>query len=580
MVRRSWFPLCAWLVLLVSVVALYASPHHQRIPDNDAVQTHKKSAHTFDFHHSRGASGHHVEAPSELASTDNPPSAPEQPNGSGWSFGGTRDWWLQKVIDARRSWTGSTNSDPAASAPSGNAAKNPAQSGGAGGSIGSGASSTGGGGSSSGTSTTTGSASGGSGSGSGTTITTGSASGGSGSGSGTSTTTGSASGGSGSGSGTGTSTPPVSAGSGTATDTSGSGALGGATSGSGYSGGTSSATGSGGDSASAPPPSGQGRDPALWPFAPTSPWNYPIGSNARYVGFNWRGNPGNQGSPYIGVNANVSVVWVASSGDPMTRILYNNMTFTQNVPGNAVAIGGELFATFVRPDHLAAIDGYYAQKQADGSWTLAGALINVDLKGKGYDLFTMCLPGGACNGETRAAGVPEFAGSIRPGELLNGIPHALAFVVGGNYLNKTPWGGGWVWPAVTADDGWQTSYNGQTVTNLYMGSMIAIPPSVDINSLGLVRQESINIAKALQQYGGYAVDRGDPGTLEYIVDGSASEWVPWYNDPNWNSDMKKISAVIRIVANSSNTTDGTAPRNGVKLDGGDGSLRIPLAPSF
>jgi hypothetical protein len=568
MLRRSWFPLCAWLVLLVSVLALYASPHHQRIPDSDGVQTPKKSTHTFDFHPSLGASGRHVEAPSQMASTGNPPSASEQPKGSGWSFGGARDWWLQKIIDARRSWTG-TSGVPALATTAGSAHDGGSGSGTGGHPI---AATKHGGGS--GTGITAGSTSGGGGSGSGTDSHTVAASGGGGSG--TSTTTGTTAGGSGSGTGTGT--VPVSAGSGPVTDNSMAGALGGATSGSGYSGGTSTGTGSG-DSASAPPPSGQGRDPASWPFAPTSPWNYPIGSNARYVGFNWRGNPGRQGSPNIGINPNVSIVWVGSSSDPMTRIIYNNMTFTQNVPASARSTGGEFFITFVRADHLAAIDGYYGQKQADGSWTVGGALINVDLKGKGYDLFTMCLPG-ACNGQTRAAGVPEFAGSIRPGELTNGIPHALAFVVGGTYLNKTPWGGGWVWPAVTADDDWQTTYNGQDLTNLYMGSMIAIPPSVDINSLGLVRQESINIAKALQQYGGYTVDRGDYGTMECIIDTQATEWIPWYNDPNRDSDMKKISAVIRIVANSSNPTDGTAPRNGVKLDGGDGSLRIPLAPSF
>jgi hypothetical protein len=152
--------------------------------------------------------------------------------------------------------------------------------------------------------------------------------------------------------------------------------------------------------------------------------------------------------------------------------------------------------------------------------------------------------------------------------------------VGGNFLNQTPGGGGWVWPAISADDNWQSTYRGQEVTNLYMGGLVAIPLSVDINGLGLRLPQSVNIARALQQYGAYIVDRGDPWVFEIILDTKTEpEWVPWHHDPNYKSDMEKIGAVTRIVKNSSGPGGGR-PRNGVKLDGGDGALRTPLAPNF
>jgi hypothetical protein len=44
--------------------------------------------------------------------------------------------------------------------------------------------------------------------------------------------------------------------------------------------------------------------------------------------------------------------------------------------------------------------------------------------------------------------------------------------------------------------------------------------------------------------------------------------------------MEKIGTVCRIVKNSYGPGGGR-PRNGVKLDGGDGALRgVPLPPNF
>ena len=175
--------------------------------------------------------------------------------------------------------------------------------------------------------------------------------------------------------------------------------------------------------------------------------------------------------------------------------------------------------------------------------------------------------------------MPAFAGAVRPGELTNGIKHALALIVGANFLSRAP-GGGWVWPATAADGGWESSYVGQDITNLYMGSLVAIPRTLDINSLGLALPQSVTLARALQQYGAYAVDRGEQGVMDLVFDGRTySEWVPWWNDPNRQSDMHKIGAVCRIVKNSFGPNGGK-PQSGTKLNGGDGTLGVSVAPSF
>jgi hypothetical protein len=372
---------------------------------------------------------------------------------------------------------------------------------------------------------------------------------------------------------------------------SGWGALTGATWGGGYSvqgtsaGGSGNSTSTSGSTSASS--SGQPRDPAQWPFAQDSPWNYPIGSSAQYVGFHWRNNASLAGIPdSIGIDPNVSIIYIANSGDPLRNVTnrgWGNEVWTRRIPNSATTTGGENMMTIIDVDHLSSLDLYDARKGTDGSWS-AGGLWNVDMKGQGWGLYTMCLnpppaDGNTCHGQTRASGVPTFAGVIRSGELKGGINHALAMIVGGNFLNKTPWGGGSAWPAVAADSGWETSYAGQTIDNVYMGSLFAIPLSVDINSLGLALPQSKNFAKALQQYGAYAVDRGDTGVMDIAVDHNA-EWVAWYNDPNFGSDMKKIGAACRIVTNSYNSTKGGKPKNGVKLDGGDGTLSTKLAPSF
>ena len=65
------------------------------------------------------------------------------------------------------------------------------------------------------------------------------------------------------------------------------------------------------------------------------------------------------------------------------------------------------------------------------------------------------------------------------------------------------------WPAVKADGyavGWYGAATGNTNTAMRMGALLAIPPSVDLASLGLQTEPGRQIAWTLQNYGAYVVD--------------------------------------------------------------------------
>ncbi len=643
MLRRSWFPLCAWLVLLISVAALFASPTRLRkSADEDAVPASSVNGRTHASAHrpwldasSRPSEppkkpGSSIEAPnpgagSSNASTDFPPSTPttatEQPKVSGWSFGprtrfgtrflskdgaGTWEWWLQKIIDAKRSWTVGSHSDPAPQTSSDEAAKDPTPSGGSlvSGVAGGNTMRPNAGASGSGTGSpavATSGSGGGSGTGSPAVATSGSG-GGSGTGSPAVATSGSGGGsgtgnpavatsGSGGGSGTDSTSVPPSGGSGAGNDSPGLGALGGATSGSAYAGGTS--TGSGTNSNASAPPSAQGqtRDPAYWPFAATSPWNYPIGSNAKYVpdtrfAMSWYGL-----NVFIGSASDpVITIWCGNDKAPGYDPVVQAAPLQQNVPDSAApAGGGDRAITFIDKYHLVAQDMSGARR-LDIGWRGWGCLRNVDLKGQGWDLRQACV-GGPCYGQTTAIGVPHFAGMIRQGELRSGnIPHAMAFVLAHWMWNRNaPSGGGYVWPGTSADGYWNNPLPGGfgVSGNLFEGGLVALLPSFDLNQLKT--PEGRTIGKALQLYGMYGVNSSGSvsSTLTFVTDqyvGPELPGNPAYTGSSTKADfladLHTMASNIQIVTNSYNPTNGGKPRNGFKLDGGDGTLPVPLAPPF
>jgi PKD repeat protein len=157
---------------------------------------------------------------------------------------------------------------------------------------------------------------------------------------------------------------------------------------------------------------------------------------------------------------------------------------------------------------------------------------------------------GYTNGR-RASEVPSFAGQIRQGEITSGkIQHALVCNISATILTQQA-----IWPAVCFDT--QDGYTG----TLPMGALLAIPQSVDINSLGLTPKGLI-LARALQDYGMYVMDRGGSGCT-ILAELTATD-VRWTNQQD---DLNIILKNLKWVSNNSQSNPG-----------GGGTPLVPLLP--
>lgn len=152
------------------------------------------------------------------------------------------------------------------------------------------------------------------------------------------------------------------------------------------------------------------------------------------------------------------------------------------------------------------------------------------------------------NGRT-ASLLPNYAGKIRKGEISKGeIPHALCITVPRAMLTPQI-----VWPAYAFD--MHDEYSG----TIPMGSLLAIPPTVDIKSLGLSEIGEI-IAAAAQDHGLYVMDRGGDGiTIQAELGNEEIE------TPEIYYDITTIVHNLQRITNNSETNRG-----------GGGTLRKPL----
>jgi hypothetical protein len=138
----------------------------------------------------------------------------------------------------------------------------------------------------------------------------------------------------------------------------------------------------------------------------------------------------------------------------------------------------------------------------------------------------------------------SIGGSIRKGELLNDEPihHALKIDLWGKWLyynssSPTP---GRRWPAALADFNASNQYKGSNPA-LVMGSLLAIPPNVTAESLGLTTKVGKSF-KALQNYGAYVVDDADWDDNYICVEQSAEQ----KRGSNWTSFRPRYWTPIRL----------------------------------
>ena len=296
------------------------------------------------------------------------------------------------------------------------------------------------------------------------------------------------------------------------------------------------------------------RDPAYWPFAANSPWNMPIGSKAKFEPVSspeW--TTALKYGFIINSTAYTIPVYIATGSDPV-RTIYRtdgaNITFQQRVPDAAAPSPGlDAQLSLIDETHSYVTEMILAKRRSDGN--IEAPFPNkIDLRGPGVfkDYHGSCAYGGSCT-----------AGLIRKGELSSGIRHALRISITTAVLNKNaPGGKPYVWPANSADDGDGRSYTG--TGNVYMGSLLAIPPNVNIKKIAPPGTPVYELAKALQDYGAYVVDRG---YLNLYAEPAADQEV---QQLLYNSTVPKY---LQVVVN-----------NGPNHVGGGGTPRRPLAPPF
>lgn len=167
------------------------------------------------------------------------------------------------------------------------------------------------------------------------------------------------------------------------------------------------------------------------------------------------------------------------------------------------------------------------------------------------------------------SGLSAVGGSLRLWEV-NGsgaIAHALKVTLPVSALSNCS--GGYRWPAQVADSGYNESgswsfYSG-SVCAMRMGSLIALPPTENCNTL-VSATLARRICQALQDYGAYVVDTHpnvsgwSPSTLNgEIGTGPAVEAV--------GGQLLTLFAKLKVVSN-----------NGEGSIGGGGTPRVPPAP--
>lgn len=111
---------------------------------------------------------------------------------------------------------------------------------------------------------------------------------------------------------------------------------------------------------------------------------------------------------------------------------------------------------------------------------------------------------------TLGSGLPAMGGLIRVGEINKGINHSIAISMGSRRFSKNKH---FVAPAWRADGFASNILNGYFGKNerYTMGTLLAIPHSVDIGAIDWKTKQGYILAKSSQKYGWYIVDSNDGG---------------------------------------------------------------------
>lgn len=273
------------------------------------------------------------------------------------------------------------------------------------------------------------------------------------------------------------------------------------------------------------------RNPYLWPFSSASVWNRPLGSGAQFAPIPGRSfladgpleNTLRPRPPILG-----------SAGDPLRRIWVNGEVRAdirlseRNLPRPGMR------DTIVLLQHARryALELHGVQVRPDGDLE-AVDLERIPLNGPGkIDGSIPAIP----------FGLSHLGGLLRPGELENGIRHALSARVsrdrlaGGDFAKPLT-----VWPAAG------NPANGAASEKLCVGTLLAIPPDVDLRAVVGDSVPAFELARAMQDYGVYVTGFTD-APFVLLADNARL--------PEANAWLTSLVPLLQVVINSSPATPG------------------------
>lgn len=354
------------------------------------------------------------------------------------------------------------------------------------------------------------------------------------------------------------------------------------------------------------------RNPLAQPFSSASIWNMPIGSGAVYVnsGFTALEDTYATTSFFLAPQIDPELISLDKNA-PLTAIETNTVGWNG---GNRCTDMGATIATvpipasWVIPNSgdnnsaaLLAADGRTIKAFQPLTRCTAGSFATA-LGDTGFpdeDLYGTGISGSHGGSRLSALGGSIRIGELRPGQ--TGMQHAIKINVDAEvyFYNATVDADTWRWPATVSDSGALSSYgsvNNNTTLAARMGMLLAIPPSVNLNAIGLESDPGRQMAWTLQNYGAYVVDSTGSGAgmalnaesgpngskaAEFLADygwpmeqhvsrQSIDEgWTPptFGAETPWSRDIRRLWVQLKIVDNNSSTTIG-----------GGGTPRQPLAP--
>jgi len=262
----------------------------------------------------------------------------------------------------------------------------------------------------------------------------------------------------------------------------------------------------------------------LRPFAENSIWNTKIPTGAEYVDIQeaiW----GNPDQPILSVGLDLTTICYI---DETQSLVDFRLTEGWSYPQRSQPRGPSLFQRRLSTDactdvrfpsdsngNVVIIDlNTGLADEIDGAWREPGGDVLIlfdNPKIHNIDLIN----GNGIPGVLAAAGFDLLSGIIRPGEINEGINHALRINLPSLRFSNNPC---FVSPAVNCDsfaDNLTQGYLGSN-PSYTMGALLAIPPDVDIDSIAWETPQGKIIATAAQEYGMYIGDASgfDPNWMQ------------------------------------------------------------------